>query len=301
MVTKMDNDFLNCPLWTALITPLTEKGVDVHSLRQLLRAQAQAKNGVLLLGSTGEGSTLSQEDRRAVLRCAQEEQGAYPYMVGITDISLPALLAWVDHLNGLAAVGSYLLALPPYVRPGPAGQYEWLKTILDHSTKPVMLYNHPGRVGVSIDRGVIKDLKDHPRLWALKDATGNGATGGDYLAVAPQLQLFAGDDGALQDYVQAGAVGLVSVCGNILPREMRAYVQALLSHKGADIPVSDFMAFFNAVNAMGPNPVSVKGVMHALGLLPHNILQLPLTANDFNATQMIALKAGMTSLQKAIS
>ena len=216
-------------LWTALITPLRQDGkVDYRSLAKLLAAQKEAGNGVLLFGSTGEGLNLSFGERLEVVAFATDQKAGVPLMVNLGGFDQSAVLDWIERLEELP-VDAYLAATPPYAKPGPEGQRHWFKSLLDASSRPLMLYNIPGRSGVELSGEALQRLRDHPRLWAIKEASGSVESFAGYRECAPKVEFYSGDDPLLPDFVPMGAKGLVSVASNVWPAATRRYVEKALA------------------------------------------------------------------------
>ncbi len=136
-------------LWTALITPFLKGAVDYESFHTLMKAQKQAGNGVLLLGSTGEAFSISEEERKHIIREMIGRNTGIPIMVGATGLLIEDVLEWISYCNSYPLTG-YLCAVPPYMKPGIEGQYGWFKKLLDAAGHPVMLYNNPSRCGTPL-------------------------------------------------------------------------------------------------------------------------------------------------------
>ena len=214
----------NYPLWTAIITPMLGDGeVDYPGLAKLLKEQEEAENGVLLLGSTGESLNIDENERKKILHFALDKNLNVPIMVGVGGINLKETCAWVDYLETLR-VDAYLMITPLYAKPGAEGQYQWFKTLLDRSKRPVMLYNVPSRTGVSLNVKTLAKLKTHPMLWAVKEASGKTLDFKNYRKAAPEVRFYSGDDAMMPDFAKLGAKGLVSVASNVWPKETHAYV-----------------------------------------------------------------------------
>ncbi len=262
-------------LWTALITPLLEDGgIDFDALSALAQEQAAAGNGVLILGSTGEALALDLAEQQAVVQhiCALELNT--PIMVGVGGYNLEAQRQWLTFCNDYP-IDAYLLGAPLYAKPGPVGQELWFRALLDASKHPCMLYNVPGRAAVSLDPQVLGKLQDHPRCWALKEASGSIDCFEQYRLAAPQLAIFSGDDALIPYYAQAGAAGLVSVAANVWPQATHRFVQLSLQGQSHNA----FLHWREAVAALFhvSNPIPTKYLLHALGRINTPTLRAPLT------------------------
>ncbi|WP_105188580.1 4-hydroxy-tetrahydrodipicolinate synthase [Pseudoalteromonas sp. T1lg48] len=262
-------------LWTALITPMLEDGgIDFDGLSALAQEQAAAGNGVLILGSTGEALALDVAEQQAVVKhiCALELNT--PIMVGVGGYNLEAQRQWLAFCNDYP-IDAYLLGAPLYAKPGPVGQEQWFRALLDASEHPCMLYNVPGRAAVSLDPQVLGKLQDHPLCWALKEASGSIDCFEQYRLAAPELAIFSGDDALIPYYAQAGAAGLVSVAANVWPEATHRFVQLSLQGQSHNA----FLHWREAVAALFhvSNPIPSKCLLHALGRITYPTLRAPLT------------------------
>ncbi|NBB76002.1 MAG: 4-hydroxy-tetrahydrodipicolinate synthase [Bacteroidetes bacterium] len=269
---------MNTPLWTALITPFDEKG-DIHfdDLESIVRLQEHAGNGILLLGSTGEGLALGDDEKKSVVDFVTGLKPSVPLMAGVGGFNLKHQQEWVQYLNE-SEVDALLPVMPLYAKPGLAGQVLWFRSILDAAKKPCMLYNIPSRTGAKLNPEVLSKLADHPNMWAVKEASGSVV---EYQALkksAPGIEFYSGDDALLPFFATAGCSGLVSVSSNVWPDETRAYVEESLNGQTQNL----FPLWSDAVKALfsSPNPVPVKVLMKEKGMIQTSVLRPPLTADD---------------------
>ena len=158
MITNFNlNDY---SLWTALVTPFDQHGdVDYNTLTKLVSEQEAAHNGILLLGSTGEGLALTQEEQQAIVEHVCQLKPAVPLMVAVGGSNLKQQIEWVNYCNTLP-IHSFLLGSPLYAKPGAIGQTHWFESLLNASAHPCMLYNVPGRSAVSIPTATIQNLQN---------------------------------------------------------------------------------------------------------------------------------------------
>jgi 4-hydroxy-tetrahydrodipicolinate synthase len=141
-------------LWTALVTPMQADGsVDFVSLENIVRRQEAAGNGILLLGSTGEGLALDQEEKKSVVSFVSRMNPDVAVMAGVGGFNLKMQQQWIETCNHLN-INAFLLVAPLYSKPRPVGMESWFRSLLDVSGKPCMLYNIPGRTGVKIPPSV---------------------------------------------------------------------------------------------------------------------------------------------------
>lgn len=272
------------PLWTAVVTPMNEKNeVDYPALKNILNDQVSAKNGLLILGSTGEALNLSEKEKREVLEYAISLNLPSPIMVGVGGSDIEATKEWVKYLEGLN-VHAYLMVVPLYSKPETKGQYYWFKELMDISTRPVMLYNVPGRTGKKLSFETVKMLKDHPMLWAIKEASGCASDFEMYTKSAPKAKVYSGDDALLPVFCKYGAAGLVSVASNVWPSQTHLYVKKCLDNSFNDENLWEECS--NSLFKVS-NPIPVKRLMADLKQIPHPNLKLPLSHEDLEDSSFL--------------
>ncbi len=271
-------------LWTAVVTPMMDTGaVDFESLTRVVNQQVEAQNGLLILGSTAEALNLSLTDRKAIIEHVVKMKPAMPIMVGVGGNLLSEQKEWMTYLQGLN-VHAYLLVTPHYAKPGPKGQFEWFKALMDHSTRPCMLYNVPGRTGVAMSTEAVSRLNGHRNFWAIKEASGSVEKFKEYLTAAGGKQVFCGDDALMPDFANAGSAGLVSVASNAWPRETHLYVEQCLK-KTFDAKE----LWTKAANSLFvcSNPVPVKRLMFERGVIRSSKMAAPLSAEDMTSAEPV--------------
>lgn len=265
-------------VWTALITPMHEDGsVNYTDLENLIRRQEAAGNGILLLGSTGEGISFSENEKQEVVQFAVSLEPDVPLMAGVGGFRLEEQINWIRFCNSLA-IDSFLLVTPLYSKPALNGQIHWFKTLMDASEKRCMLYNIPSRSGIKLLPGVLTELKEHKNLWAMKEASGSVDDFIFYRETLPGLPLFSGDDALLPDFSDHGCVGLVSVAANVWPAATSLYTELCLGGKRAELLPgwkSVIKCLFSA-----PNPTPAKIILHLKNLISTTTLRPPLSEDD---------------------
>ncbi len=264
-------------LWTAVVTPVLETGaVDFDSLTKIIKAQDEAKNGLLILGSTAEALNLNLENRKKIIEHVVKMKPHSPIMVGVGGNLLEEQKEWITYLENLN-VHAYLLVTPHYAKPGPQGQYEWFKSLMDHSTKPCMLYNVPGRTAVPMSTDAVKRLSTHKNFWAIKEASGSVEKFKEYLSAAGGKAVYCGDDALMPDFANAGSHGLVSVASNAWPKETHLYVEQCLNKKFTAKEL-----WIEAANSLFvcSNPVPVKRLMFEQGVIKSPKMIAPLSQED---------------------
>jgi 4-hydroxy-tetrahydrodipicolinate synthase len=272
---KSQFNLADYPLWTALVTPFdAQNKTDYETLRTLVAEQEAANNGILLLGSTGEGLALNQQEQQQIVEFVCNLSPNVPLMVAVGGFNLAEQLAWVEFCEQLP-IHAYLLGSPLYAKPGLQGQRQWFDSLLSAASKPCMLYNVPGRSAVELNPALFSELSHHENLWALKEASGDIAKFEAYRKANPALAIFSGDDALMPYFAQAGAKGLVSVAANAWPLQTHAFVKKSLAGTHQNL----FNPWGDAVNSLFSvaNPIPVKVLMHQVGKLRTPNLRPPLT------------------------
>lgn len=265
-------------LWTALITPMNPDGsVHFEDLKKLLKRQEDAGNGILILGSTGEGIAFSEVEKRDIIKFVADQNLKVPVMAGVGGIRLEIQLEWVDFCNALD-IDSFLLVAPLYSKPGRYGQSEWFTKLLNRSKKRCMIYNIPSRTGVKIPPEVLQDIESHSNCWAVKEASGSMDDYKSFRKLIPNIPLYSGDDALLPDFSTAGCAGLVSVAANLWPYETKRYVEKCLAGDTEGLNPT----WNNAIKALfsAPNPIPSKVLLQTKNEISNSMLRPPLSRKD---------------------
>lgn len=272
-------------LWTALVTPMKENGdVNPDELASLIHRQDEAGNGVLVLGSTGEGLALSPEDKKKVVETASSLNLDVPLMVGVGGFNLRRQLEWIEYCNQFE-IDSFLLVTPLYAKPNVKGQIQWFEALLNAADKSCMLYNVPSRTGVKMHPDVISTLADHKNMYALKEASGSIDDYQEFRKRAPQLPIYSGDDGLTPFFAAAGCQGLVSVMANVWPKATHRYTKRCLQGRGQELlplwqECSDTLFSVS-------NPIPTKVLLAEKGWINSATLRLPLTSDEIEDTDFL--------------
>ncbi|WP_341808593.1 4-hydroxy-tetrahydrodipicolinate synthase [Wolbachia endosymbiont (group E) of Neria commutata] len=265
-------------LWTACVTPFSHNGdsIDYKSLKHLLIMQAEASNGVVLLGSTGEGLSLIESEKRSLVEFVCKLKLNTKIIVGVPGVNLYQTLEWLDFCKDMPIHG-YLMTTPIYTKPGIIGQTLWFEKLLEKSHLPAMLYNIPSRAGVNLHSETVRNLSNHDKFWAIKDSSGTIDTLIEYKKIASNIEVFCGDDSMMPAMSAMGASGLVSVASNLWPHEVHKYAKKCLSGESweTNVWLKAFKALFTA-----SNPIPVKALLHDIGFIEHNTVRLPLSTQD---------------------
>jgi len=259
--------------WVAIATPFTEDGaVDYAGLRTLIDFQvAHGTDGILLMGSTGEATSLTIAERRElVTRAVPMAKDRIPLFAGTTAGNTAETVALSQHAASAGADG-LLLVVPPYVQPPQDGLYRHFKAVADAVNLPIALYNNPSRVGVNIDPATIAKLAQLPNIVADKEATANAGQIGEVRRLAgPELHLLCCDYpgyGLILPTLALGH-GTANIAGNIIPEEMHEMSRPW--HSWDDVVRTrdlylKFLPLLSALYSLS-NPIAVKAALRLLGL-----------------------------------
>jgi 4-hydroxy-tetrahydrodipicolinate synthase len=266
-------------LGVALATPFHGDGaVDTAGLVRLVQhVVGGGVDFVVALGSTGEASMLDERERDLVVSTVREHCRHVPVLVGTGSPSTAQAVAWTRRAQQLGAHGT-LVVVPPYVKPTQQGLVAHFAAVAEAAPGlAVVLYNVPGRTATNLLPATLPVLWRLPNVVALKESSGDLQQIAHIAAeLPPGKVLLAGDDGLALPSIAAGALGLVSVAGNVVPKAMRTLVLAALSANlgKARRAHAELLPLFDALFAES-NPIPVKAALHLLGIAGP-MLRLPL-------------------------
>ena len=265
-------------LATALITPTTPTGIDYDRFGRLIDWQIQQGiNALVICGTTGESSTLTDaEHRRAIAFACERVNGRVPVIAGTgsneTDYAVE--LTKSACADGADAV---LVVTPYYNKTTQRGLVTMYNTIADASTKPVILYNVPSRTGIGIEPATYVKLAEHPNIAAIKEANSDiSKIVETFSLVGDRLDIYSGNDDQIVPILSMGGAGCISVLSNVIPAETVAITQRFFAGDvaGAAQRQCRYMPLIRALFCES-NPIPVKAAMAALGYCD-NYLRLPL-------------------------
>ena len=263
---------------TALITPLTADGIDYAQFGKLIDWQIdQGINALVICGTTGESSTLSDaEHRRAIAFACEKVNGRVPVIAGTgsNETAYAVELTKSACADGADAV---LVVTPYYNKTTQNGLVAMYNTIADASTKPVILYNVPSRTGIGIQPETYVKLAQHPNIAAIKEANSDISKIVETFAlVGDQLDIYSGNDDQIVPILSMGGQGCISVLSNVVPKETVAITDQFFAGNVAESArlQCQFMPLIRSLFCES-NPIPVKAAMAALGFC-ENYLRLPL-------------------------
>ncbi len=272
--------------FTALVTPFAADGsVDEDALRRLVRWQVLAGiDGLVPVGTTGEAPTLTPVERERVIALTVEtvaeraSRGRVPVIAGTGTNDTAATIAATRRAADLGADAALVVA-PYYNRPDGRMLEAHFRAIADDGDLPIVVYNVPSRTGTNVPVDVFLRLAEHPRVVAIKEASGNLEQIARICRNRPRdVAVLAGDDAWTLPILALGGDGVVSVASNEVPGELVALCAAAAAGDwdGARQIHDRWLPLFLDNFAGGPNPVPVKAALALMGLLDVDTVRLPL-------------------------
>lgn len=283
---------------TALITPITEKGIDYDAFGKLIDWQIEEGiNALVVCGTTGEASTLTDDEHRdAIAFAVKRAAGRVPIIAGTGSNDTAYAIELTKHACEVGADG-VLVVTPYYNKATQKGLIKMFTEIADASTAPVILYNVPSRTGVNIAPQTAAALSKHPNICAIKEASGNISQIAEVFALCGnELAVYSGNDDQIIPITALGGKGCISVLSNLLPRqtvEMYNKFQKGDTAGAAKMQI-DYLHLINALFSE-VNPIPVKAAMAAMGYC-EDYLRSPLTPMEDETREVLfneMLKAGI--------
>jgi len=269
---------------TAIITPLDETGVNYEAFGKIIDWQIeQGINALVVAGTTGEGSTLTDEEHRAVLHYAvQRAAGRVPIIAGTGSNDTAYAIDLTRYACGIGCDGM-LVVTPYYNKATQKGLVQMYTAIADASTKPLILYNVPSRTGVNIEPQTYLALADHPNIAAIKEANGNISKIVETAALLKgKLDIYSGNDDQIVPIMSVGGQGVISVLSNIMPAKTVEICDRFFAGDvaGSAALQCELVPLINALFSE-VNPIPVKAAMAAMGWCD-DYVRLPLTPMEEN-------------------
>ena len=260
----------------AIVTPFRDGELDVVALERLIELQiAAGTQGIVPCGTTGESATLSHEEHERVIDVVvKKTDGRVPVIAGTGSNYTQEAIRLTKHAQEMGADGALLIA-PYYNRPSQEGLYRHFMAIADAVSIPLVLYNIPSRTGVNMEPATFVRLAAHENIVSVKEASGRTDMTAEIIKETG-LEVLSGDDSLTLPLLALGAVGVISVAANVVPRSVADMVDLF---REGDLEKSRetfyrllplFRALFVEVN-----PVPVKKALAIGGLISEDV-RLPL-------------------------
>jgi 4-hydroxy-tetrahydrodipicolinate synthase len=256
-------------VYTALITPFNKDGsLDVEALKDLVEFQiAEGISGLVPVGTTGESPTVSHEENVKVVQIVVEQaKKRVPVIAGTGSNSTQEAIAMTERAKEIGADAT-LQVTPYYNKPSQEGIYRHFTAIADAAGLPMIIYNIAGRTAKNIDNDTMLRLAAHPKIAAVKEASGDLAQVMDLYRRKPAgFDILSGDDNLGLPIIALGGTGIISVASNIIPGKMEKLVKLCLegNMREARELHYELLPFFKTL-FIETNPIPVKYAASLLG------------------------------------
>ena len=253
----------------AIITPFNEDGsVNYNKLKELIEFHIKSKtDGIVLLGTTGESSTLSYEEKLEIVKVGIKTiNKRIPVIVGSGTNDTNESIMLSRKFSSMGA--DYLLVITPYYnKTNENGLIKHFNMVADSSSCPLILYNVPGRTGMSISENVLKEVSKHKNIIGIKEASADISYAtriAKYLG--DDFVMYSGNDDIIVPMMSIGAMGVISVLANIAPAQTHNICELCLNGK-YDEARSLQLRLLDLINTLfiEVNPIPVKEAMNQLG------------------------------------
>ena len=253
--------------------------VDYPAVDRLIDWHADSGTAALVVaGTTGESATLTHDEHAELIRyVARQAGGRIPVVAGTGSNSTAQTIA-LSQAVADAEIVAYLVVTPYYNKPTQEGMFRHFSAIADAVEQPLILYNVPVRTAVDLLPETVGRLAEHPRIGALKEATGEVERVGRLRALCGEgFSLYSGDDATARDFMLAGGDGVISVTANVAPRAMADMCRVALAGDSARASERDApLAALHDALFLESNPIPVKWALNRMNRIGGGI-RLPLT------------------------
>ena len=252
----------------AIITPFRDGKIDYEDFARIIEFQiANGTDAIVVCGTTGEASTLSDDEHIAAIEfTVKQTAGRIPVIAG-TGSNDTAYAIWLTKEACRVGADAMLVVTPYYNKASTKGLINHFTAIADASTKPVILYNVPGRTGCNISLSVYRELAKHPNIVATKEASGNISAIAELIAeVGDQLDVYSGNDDQIVPILSLGGKGVISVLSNVMPQQTHDICQLYFDGKVKESAALQ-LKLLDLINNLfiEVNPIPVKAAMNLMG------------------------------------
>ncbi len=254
----------------ALVTPFDKKGqVNYSKIKELVQFHLKKGTDALLpCGTTGESPTLSQEEKLKIFETVVEAaEGKIPVIAGTGNYNTAESIEMTREAKKIGADAA-LIITPYYNKPTQEGLYRHFLEIAEQTDFPLVIYNVPGRTGVNILPETVLRLADHPRIVAVKEASGNiGQISRLHRLVGDRLDILSGDDALTVPILSVGGKGVISVAANIVPAKIKEMIDSFFScNQKRALDLHHKLEELTSVLFIETNPIPIKTAMNLMGM-----------------------------------
>lgn len=277
-------------LLTAMVTPFAANGeVDEQATAALATNLVErGHDGLIVCGTTGEYSTMTDKENENVFRIVKEAVGGRAKIVAGVGSNDTAHTLHLASRAEAVGVDGLLVVTPYYNKPTQTGLEAHFRTVADAVKTPVMLYDIPGRAGIPITPAVYRSLANHENIVAVKDAKADFTAATEVIETT-DLDYYSGDDGLTLPWLAMGAVGLVGVTSHVAPEHFRQLIDATVTGNLATAQKLhlDLAPVVRAAMSRVPGCVAAKQILTWQGILDSATVRLPhVLATDEEAALM---------------
>ncbi|MGM9648876.1 MAG: 4-hydroxy-tetrahydrodipicolinate synthase [Butyricicoccaceae bacterium] len=278
----------------AIITPMTQTGINYPEFKKIIDDQiARGIDSITIAGTTGEGSTLSDQEHKEVIQfCIDHVAGRVPVVAG-TGSNDTSYAIEMSKFAADAGADGLLCVTPYYNKTSQHGLVRHFTAIADAVTKPIILYNVPSRTGVNISADTYYQLSKHPNINGAKEASGNFSLLAEAMRLCgDELNFWSGNDDMIVPLMSMGGKGVISVFANVAPDWAHAIAQNCLDGNYAEATKLQ-LKYLDLINALflEVNPVPVKMAMRFLGW---DVGELRMPLCDMTPAHTEAMRKAMT-------
>lgn len=260
-------------IYTALITPFNKEGaIDYQGLTRVIdRLIEQGNTKFVILGTTGEVSTLRLHEKKQIIRFIRYHYPAVDLIVGLSSNSTSEIIREIKELGNISDLDTFMVVVPYYNRPSQEGLFKHYDMIACATTKNIIIYNIPSRTAVNIeDKTILRLLEKHKNIIGLKQA-GDISTIADLKSKAPFFKVYVGNDHLLKEGLEQGADGVISVVSHLDYPLIKEIIETRNGFKDSYLKILSKYLF------METSPAPIKYVLSKLGYID-NKLRLPLVS-----------------------
>ncbi|MEO5618919.1 MAG: 4-hydroxy-tetrahydrodipicolinate synthase [Candidatus Eisenbacteria bacterium] len=288
-------------LTVAMVTPFKDGRLDLEATARLIDFLIDGGvEGLVVSGSTGEAATCTLEERLELWKLTKTQvKGRVPVIAGTGSNSTAESIALTRQAEAIGLDGA-MIVTPYYNKPTPKGQVAHFTAVASSTKLPLVLYNVPGRTGTNTLPETFAKLDSVPNIAAVKEASGS-LDQASALRAKSRLTLLCGEDSLTLPMIAVGATGVISVAGNVAPREMRALCDHARAGRTSEAEAVHrrlgplFKALF-----LESNPGPVKYLLSAMGLI-RNELRLPLVPVEPATEEAVRAAAAESGLAPGVA
>jgi 4-hydroxy-tetrahydrodipicolinate synthase len=280
--------------WVALVTPCNNGTLDEKALRRLVgHCMRGGVDGLVPCGCTGEAGMLDDAERRRVLEIVLEESGGkLPVVAGTGSCSTRTTLEQTREAARIGARAAMVIT-PYYVKPTQEGLYRHFRTVAEEGGLPVMLYNVPGRTGVSMSPETVARLAGIEEVVAIKEASGSPEQTSRIRSLC-DLPVLSGDDALTLPLMALGAGGVVSVAANVVPDRVSQMVRGFAAGRTDEArEMHERLAPLVRALFMETNPTPVKAALALLAICREETRMPLLPAGEGTVRELVSVLTGL--------